>query len=203
MARASAPKERHIPSRAPFCEAGPCALARPVRQGTSSEEPANKAAKLLLILILLYMRHREVFSRCEDVSRLKHKGPSSMDNRERRSHARGVYPTKDTSRMETARVKQEEESDTRIIGKYYERKNVGTIKEETFQLRPNLLRGSNYGAPRGTFKGWPNLHRLNLLTSAHISDQAGSGSKGRLAALTDGIKSEASIEHVGVSAPAY
>ena len=38
-----------------------------------------------------------------------------MDCRERRSHARGVYPTQDTSLMETARVKQEEETDTRII----------------------------------------------------------------------------------------
>ena len=38
-----------------------------------------------------------------------------MDNRERGSHARGVYPTQDTSRMDTARVAQEEEADTRII----------------------------------------------------------------------------------------
>ena len=30
---------------------------------------------------------------------------------------RGVYPTQDTSRMGTARVKQEEEADTRIIVK--------------------------------------------------------------------------------------
>ena len=32
-------------------------------------------------------------------------------------HARGVYPTQDTSRKGTARVKQEEEADTRIIVK--------------------------------------------------------------------------------------
>ena len=38
-----------------------------------------------------------------------------MDYRERGSHARSVYPTLDTSRMGTARVKQEEEADTRII----------------------------------------------------------------------------------------
>ena len=37
--------------------------------------------------------------------RTKYKGPSSMDCRERESHARGVYPTQDTSRMGTARVK--------------------------------------------------------------------------------------------------
>ena len=40
-----------------------------------------------------------------------------MDCRERGYHARGVYPTQDTSRMGTARVKQEEEADMRIIVK--------------------------------------------------------------------------------------
>ena len=39
----------------------------------------------------------------------------SMDYSERGSHARGVYPTQNTSRMETARVKQEKETDTRIM----------------------------------------------------------------------------------------
>ena len=43
----------------------------------------------------------------------KYKGPSSMDCRERGSHAAGVYPTQDTSRMETVSVKQKEEADTR------------------------------------------------------------------------------------------
>ena len=38
-----------------------------------------------------------------------------MECRERESHARGVYPTQDTSHIGTARVKQEEETDTRII----------------------------------------------------------------------------------------
>ena len=33
------------------------------------------------------------------------------------SHARGVYPMQDTSRMRTARVKQEEDADTRKIVK--------------------------------------------------------------------------------------
>ena len=41
----------------------------------------------------------------------KYKGPFSMDCRERGSYARGVYPTQDTSRMGTVRVKQEEETD--------------------------------------------------------------------------------------------
>ena len=40
-----------------------------------------------------------------------------MDCREQGSHARGVYPTQDTSRMGTARVKREEEADTKIIAK--------------------------------------------------------------------------------------
>ena len=38
-----------------------------------------------------------------------------MDYKERGSHARGVLPTQYTSRMETARLKQEEETDTRIM----------------------------------------------------------------------------------------
>ena len=37
-----------------------------------------------------------------------------MTYKERGSHARGVYPSQDTSRMRTAKVKQEEEADTRI-----------------------------------------------------------------------------------------
>ena len=36
-----------------------------------------------------------------------------MDFRERRSHAQSVYPIQYISRMRTARVKQEEEADTR------------------------------------------------------------------------------------------
>ena len=38
-----------------------------------------------------------------------------MDYRERGSHARGVYPTQYSSRMETARVKQEVGADIRIM----------------------------------------------------------------------------------------
>ena len=41
--------------------------------------------------------------------------PFSMDCRERGSHARGVYTTQDTLRMGTAKMKQEEGEDTRII----------------------------------------------------------------------------------------
>ena len=38
-----------------------------------------------------------------------------MDYRERRSHARGVYPTQYTSRMGTVKVKQEVRADIRIM----------------------------------------------------------------------------------------
>ena len=50
-------------------------------------------------------------------TRNKYKGTSSMNCRERGSHARGAYPTQYSSRMETARVKKEEGADTRIIVK--------------------------------------------------------------------------------------
>ena len=49
-----------------------------------------------------------------------------MDYRERGSHARGVFPTQYTSRMGTARAKQEEETDTRIMR---ERCNKSVRKE--------------------------------------------------------------------------
>ena len=42
-------------------------------------------------------------------------GTFSMDCREWGSHTRGVYPIQDTSRIETAREKEEEEADTSII----------------------------------------------------------------------------------------
>ena len=41
----------------------------------------------------------------------KYKGRFITDNRVRVSHARGVYPTQDTPRTKTVRVKQEEEAD--------------------------------------------------------------------------------------------
>ena len=43
--------------------------------------------------------------------RPKYKRPFSIDYRERKSHARGVYPTQGTSPIWTARVKQEEEAE--------------------------------------------------------------------------------------------
>ena len=57
----------------------------------------------------------------------KYKGPSSMDCRERGSHARGVYTAHDTLRMKKAWVKQEEKADARIIVKEQQKiRNKGT-----------------------------------------------------------------------------
>ena len=50
-----------------------------------------------------------------------------MGYRERGSHARGVYPTQNTLRMETARVKEEEDADKRIIVKEFKSWNTGTL----------------------------------------------------------------------------
>ena len=61
-----------------------------------------------------------------------------MDYRDRGSHAQGVYPTQYSSRMETARVKQEEETDRRIIqesSKKSGRKEWGHEEEES-QTKP-------------------------------------------------------------------
>ena len=62
-----------------------------------------------------------------------------MYYRGRGSHVRGVYPTQETSRMGTARVKQEEETDTRIMqesSRKSRRKERGH-EEEKSQTRPN------------------------------------------------------------------
>ena len=55
-----------------------------------------------------YIRDLRVFSRCEDVARDRNtRGTSSTDFRKRGPHTRGVYPTRYTSLMETARVKED------------------------------------------------------------------------------------------------
>ena len=61
-----------------------------------------------------------------------------MDYWERKSHARGVYPTQYISRMGTARMKQGEEANTRIIqesSKRSGRKERGHEGEKS-QTRP-------------------------------------------------------------------
>ena len=55
-----------------------------------------------------------------------------MDNREQGSHARGVYPTQDTSRTRTVRVKQEEEE---------RHKNIVMEWDETGKKAPGHDRG--------------------------------------------------------------
>ena len=65
-----------------------------------------KLLLLLLLLLLLYTRLMAAFSRCENVANDQNtRETSSMDYRERGSHARGVYPTQDTSSLGTTRVK--------------------------------------------------------------------------------------------------
>ena len=61
-----------------------------------------------------------------------------MDYRERGSHARGVYPTQHTSRMGTAKMKGEEETDTRIMhesSKKSGRKESGHEEEKSHEVK--------------------------------------------------------------------
>ena len=64
------------------------------------------------IVLLLLLKRLKERRRCKGP---KYKRPFSIDYRERRSHERGVYLTQYTSRMNTARVKEEIGPDTRII----------------------------------------------------------------------------------------
>ena len=68
----------------------------------------------------------------------KDKGPFSINYREQGPHARGVYPTQYTSRKRTARAKQEEQADARIMrsNKKSGRKEHGHEGEKS-QTRPN------------------------------------------------------------------
>ena len=60
-----------------------------------------------------------------------------MNCRERGSHARGMYHTQYTSRMETARAKEEEGADTIKSSMKYGRKDRGHYKWEKSQTRPS------------------------------------------------------------------
>ena len=64
---------------------------------------------------------------------------SAWTIRERGSHARGVYPTQYTSRMGAAKMKWEEEAETRIMqesSKKSGRKESGHEEEKSY-TRPN------------------------------------------------------------------
>ena len=85
--------------------------------------------KVFIVIILI--RLNQSFSTQQSmILKIKIQGPFSIDYRERGSHAQSVYPTQDAPRMGTARMKQEEEADTRIIviEKYeiWKKRNVGT-----------------------------------------------------------------------------
>ena len=70
----------------------------------------SKARELLCILEVVILALYGFIKTCQ-----KYKETSSMDYRERGSHARGVYATQYTPRMGTAKVKEEEEANKRII----------------------------------------------------------------------------------------
>ena len=66
------------------------------------------------------------------IQRTEIQKPSRMDCRERGSHARGVYPTQETSRIGRANVKHEKDTETRIIARdlrNMEERNVGTKRK--------------------------------------------------------------------------
>ena len=66
--------------------------------------------------VYYYLVSSSLFPRNKhDPKRPKYKGPFTMDYRERRSHARGVHLTQDTTRMGAARMKEEKEADTKVI----------------------------------------------------------------------------------------
>ena len=78
----------------------------------------HKYCKCNIYQYYYYIQGLKAFIRCQDVAKdLNIRGTSSMDCRERGSNARGVYPTQYTSRMETAKVEEEEGADRRIIVK--------------------------------------------------------------------------------------
>ena len=83
-------------------------LAAPGPEG--QVERANQQHDTLILIIIIII----IFSRKRSCKRPKCKRPSSIDCRERESHGSGPYHIQDTSRMGTARVRQEEEADTRI-----------------------------------------------------------------------------------------
>ena len=86
---------------------------------------------------LLLVSLKQSFSTRRSMTlKTKYKEPFSMDYRERGSHARGtyVYPTQYTSRMGVERVKQEEETDTKIMresSKKSGRKERGHVGEKS------------------------------------------------------------------------
>ena len=103
------------------------------------------------LLYFYYIRGFRVFSRCKDVAKDRNiSWTSSMDCMERWSHARGVYPTQHTSRMETTRVKEEEGSNTRIIGSMkYGTKERGHYKGGKSQTTPTSAKDLTIGLSEG------------------------------------------------------
>ena len=72
----------------------------------------------IIIIIIIYFIAVLFYATKHDPKRPKYKEPISIDYRERKSHARGVYLIQYTSLMGTAKVKEEEETDTWGLVKY-------------------------------------------------------------------------------------
>ena len=77
----------------------------------------EKISHCAYIIIIIYEAYSSFESLRRRYKRPKYEIPFSIDYRERRSHARGVYPTQNTSRIGTTRVKLEKEADSSIIVK--------------------------------------------------------------------------------------
>ena len=93
--------------------------------------------RILRIIITIKFKAVLFHATKHDPIKPKYTGLFRIDYRERGFHARGLYPTQDTSSMGTARVKQEEEVDMKMqeSSKKSGRK-VGT-KGKSPRTRPN------------------------------------------------------------------
>ena len=84
-----------------------------------------------------------------------------MDYRERKSHAQGIYPTQYTLRMRTVRMKQKEETDTRMmqesIVRNQEERNLG-MKEKNLKQDPTSAKNLTIELSEGR-KSPPPYHR--------------------------------------------
>ena len=88
---------------------------------------------VVVIVLVIQALHGSI------TTRKKYKATSSINCRERGSHARGVYPKQYTSRMGTARAKQEVGADTSVLAIEYKKsgREQREHEGEKSQTRPN------------------------------------------------------------------
>ena len=92
-----------------------------------------------------------------------------MDNRERGSHARSVYPTQDSPRIETARIKQEEETDTRItVIEQYEIQKKSNVDTKGKSPKHDITSAKDLTIEHNEGRESP-YHRLDSLTNLTYS----------------------------------